>query len=155
MVDEIRGATDIEAARTIIRPHVHNEDVAEALLRLIRWKPEYYHLTEDKYQDGLRKFLSKSGYEGRIVEKPPLTWRAEGPKAQEGQDRLARPDFVLGDPRGPDKRRVLVELKGDLCSSADVDRALGQMLRYLLAWKEHGGGRYSSSVATRRLRSDS
>jgi hypothetical protein len=134
-IQEVRNAASIDAARTALRNQVHNEDVAEIMIHLIRWAPAFRHLTEEKYQRSLRNHLQKSGLDGRFAEKKPIAWSFQ---TAEDPARVGYPDFIVGDPNGPDRRKVLVEIKADLYSTADADRALGQMLRYLFAWKKCG-----------------
>lgn len=135
-IEEIEQAPTREAALKIASRWIVNEDVAKTITAAILWKPVYHHLTEEKYQQSLLSYLVKDEwYDGsEIEEKPSLYW---GEK-KNAKDRLARPDFVLGNPRWPAKRKVLVELKADMLASSDSDRALGQMLRYLHAWKKGG-----------------
>ncbi len=131
-VEEIRHAKDPEAAKAAARRWIKNPDVADAMAVLLQWEPKM-HFTEDKYHRSLKTHLLKQGYQGRLTEKPSLVW-----KLDEEESRKATPDFILGDPGAPTKRNVLLELKADLISSSETDRALGQMLRYLLAWKSGG-----------------
>jgi hypothetical protein len=131
--DAARTAPTMAAAQATLRERIPNADVADALALLIRWTPRR-HGSEDRYQNSFRAYAPKNGYAGRIEERRQVTWGMEG----RDPTRVAYPDFVLGDIGGPDKRKVLVELKANLSSSSEVDRAMGQMLRYLLAWKAHG-----------------
>lgn len=135
-VEEIRQAKSLNAARAITRRWITNEDVADAMTAAIHWKPKHYHLTEKKYQTSLKDHLLDGGWyrDGHVVEHLRLDWYAEA----QDQSRVALPDFALGDPQGPKKRKVLLELKADLDTSEKADRALGQMLRYLFAWKKCG-----------------
>jgi hypothetical protein len=48
-----------------------------------------------------------------------------------GASKPLKPDFILWD-------RLLVEVKGDMDNSAASDRSMGQLFRYLLAWKSKG-----------------
>jgi len=48
-----------------------------------------------------------------------------------GASKPLKPDFILWD-------RLLVEVKGEMDNSAASDRSMGQLFRYLLAWKPRG-----------------
>ena len=131
-IDEIESANSPKAAFEAAKKYIRNEDVARVYAAAVRWRPQYYHLTERKYQDSLKDHLLTSYKEQHVVSQYKLDWSIDGEKGK------AKPDFVLGNPGGPDTSKVLVELKPDLLSSSTMDRALGQMLRYLLAWKKKG-----------------
>jgi hypothetical protein len=126
VVESVRGATEEEAA-AIIRKRVRDRDTADVLTVLARWNARYAD-SEGTYEARFVRRLREKGFAAEIEEKPRVTW----PKKGTGLDgRQAIPDLAI---RG----RVLVELKANLRSSAEADRALGQMLRYLLAWKQTG-----------------
>jgi len=131
-VARIRDAEDVAAAQKVARSLILNPDVADVVAVLVKWNPRR-HYTEDKYQRSFKSYASKNGYAGRLQEKPQVTWGAEG----SDPNRVGYPDFALGDPDRA-RHQVLLELKANLTSSAETDRAMGQMLRYLLAWKKHG-----------------
>ena len=105
------------------------------LARVIRgWNPKR-HRDESAYHKSFCRHQLSQGYMDQEIEhNKVLRWSAldldEG-EAGEEEESLARPDFFI-------KRRVLVELKRELTVSGESDRALGQMLRYLVAWREKG-----------------
>lgn len=113
-------AEAVEAAKRFIR----DPSVAKAVAVLVRWRTRKNN-SEQAYQNSFRTFASRNGYGGAVAEKPRIPWGGGG------GSRVAVPDLVLDD-------RVLVELKADLEGSGETDRAMGQMLRYLLAWKSRG-----------------
>ncbi len=133
-MEQIRQAKDPETAAMIARGLIRNPDVAEVFATIAKWRPNS-HYGEDAYRNSFRRHINKHVYRGRMEEKRPLELMI---LVGQKESRKTVPDFTLGDPDGPKKRRVLVELKANLFSSSDVDRALGQMLRYLFAWKQCG-----------------
>lgn len=132
-VEAIRRAELLEQATAETQKRFPNQDVAAVIAALVCWKPRR-HTSEDKYQSSFRNHALKSGYAKRLEEKPRVRWGLEG----DDPARAAYPDFVLGETDAAPGKKVLVELKANLKSSAEVDRAMGQMLRYLLAWKKNG-----------------
>ena len=130
--DEIMTAKTDEEARDKARKFIKNPDVADAVVVLSRWTPKNCDYEED-YQSSFNWYARRNGYSGQRIseqERLPLIINEQDPL------RVAIPDFILGDSSGPDSKKVLVELKADLTTSTASDRALGQMLRYLLAWKK-------------------
>lgn len=101
-----RSAPNPDVARQLLRARIQNSDVADALALLIRWTPRR-HSSEDKYQVSFRSHATKNDYSGRIQEKPKVTWGMDG----KDPTRVAYPDFVLGNPNGPEKNKVLLEQK--------------------------------------------
>jgi hypothetical protein len=92
------------------------------------WVPRK-HQDEYRFQESFERFLLEHGYsEDDVQPEAAVSWRAA-----EGaiEKRHARPDFIV-------RRRVLVEIKRNLTASGASDRALGQMLRYLVAWADKG-----------------
>lgn len=124
--DEIQSAPTPTAAIEVASRFIHDSDVAKVVVAVTRWRPRRSS-SEIQYQNSFLRHARKIGYpEEGIVEKPRLTWGGD-----HGGRRTAIPDLILGN-------RVLVELKADLTASGETDRAMGQMLRYLLAWKGQG-----------------
>ena len=122
--EAIERAQTHEEAETEARRFIRNPDVARAIATLVRWKPRP-NRSESQYQNSFRLFASKNGYGGVILEQERIPWGGGG------GSRIAVPDFILDN-------RLLLEFKADLEASGDTDRAMGQMLRYLLAWKSRG-----------------
>lgn len=120
----IEQAQTPEAALEVAKRFIRDPDVARAIVCLVRWRTRRNN-SESQYQNSFRTYANKSGYAGQLAEKQRIPWGGGG------GNRIAIPDLLLGD-------RVLVELKADLEASGDTDRAMGQMLRYLLAWKGKG-----------------
>lgn len=133
-IDAIGAEPNAESARNVARRFIENPDVADVVTELARWKPRRRRggvdLRESEYEESLARFLQKpaSLLRDQIDRQRRLKWGSE-----DGADRTAIPDFIVRD-------KVLLELKGDLTRSDAADRALGQMLRYLLAWKNEGSG---------------
>lgn len=127
----IESATSVAAATAVARHFVHHSHTAEIIAALTRWKPRRRQrgvdLTESEYEESLHRFLKQQQLSSTVRAKPRVYWGSE--EAPGG--RAAIPDFVF-------RESVLVELKADLTRSDQADRALGQMLRYLLAWKRTG-----------------
>lgn len=124
--DEIQSAPTVAAAVEIASKFIRDPDVAKIVVEVTRWRPRRCN-SETQYQNSFLRHLRKIGYlEGEIAEKQRITWGGD-----HGARRTAIPDLILG-------KRVLVELKADLTASGETDRAMGQMLRYLLAWKGKG-----------------
>ena len=122
--ERIADAPDGEAALMVARRYIPDEGLAEAVTCLVRWRTRRGN-DELQYQNSFRAHARRNGYADRLEEKRRIPWGGGG------GNRTAIPDFILDG-------RVLVELKADLFASGDTDRALGQMLRYLLAWKDKG-----------------
>ncbi|HEY3357165.1 MAG TPA: hypothetical protein VGQ83_28200 [Polyangia bacterium] len=121
---EIEAAPTPEAAVEVAKRFIRDADVAEVVANLILW-PTRTTNDESQYQASFKRFIKKRGYAGQLKEWPRIPWGGGG------ATRVAIPDFVL-------RKRVLVELKADLTASGETDRAMGQMLRYLLAFKDKG-----------------
>jgi hypothetical protein len=106
-----------------------NEDLKRLLRALRGWEPNSpTYGDEAGYADSMRRYLSRSGItrDGNYEMQPPLRL-----DLKEGTPRKFAPDFVFWS-------RLLVEVKGDMSRASDSDRSLGQLFRYLLAWKEKG-----------------
>lgn len=122
--DAIRLAATDEAALNVAKRFIRDPGVAKAFTTLVRWKTRAGN-DEDTFQRSFRNHANRSGYSGALAEKQRIPWGGGG------GSRVAIPDFLLDD-------RVLVEIKAGLEASGETDRAMGQMLRYLLAWKGKG-----------------
>jgi hypothetical protein len=120
----IQSAATPQEAVAAAKRFVRNEELAEVIATLVAWRTRPNNL-ESQYQTSFRRWASKHGYAGQIEEKRHIPWGGGG------GSRTAVPDMIL-------RKRVLVELKADLTGSAEADRAMGQMLRYLLAFKDKG-----------------
>lgn len=120
----IRLAATDEEAVNIAKRFIRDPGVAKAFSSLVRWKTRSGY-EEKTLQNSFMSFANKSGYAGTLKDKPHIEWGGGGAL------REAIPDFVLED-------RVLVEIKAGLTKSSETDRAVGQMLRYLFAWKQKG-----------------
>jgi hypothetical protein len=132
--ERLQDAEDDEEAKEIAKEYSRDPDVAEIMVMLARWKPRRREagvdLTEADYEESFERRLKRGGVSGGEIERQVrVMWSAD--KKHGGGSRRAYPDMAIKD-------RVLVEMKGNLISSSEADRALGQMLRYLLAWKQKG-----------------
>jgi PD-(D/E)XK nuclease superfamily len=121
---------DLSAVREHTRRFIRNPDVAELIAILLMWNPARRQSGsspgEKYYERSLMLALKRYGFDGRVDQQPRLQW-SDGLTGS----RPAQPDLTL---RG----RVLVEIKADLTQADEADRAMGQMLRYLLAWRDQG-----------------
>ena len=123
---EIQNAPTAEAAIAVASKFIRDLDVAKVVVDVTRWDPRRCR-SEIQYQNSFLRHVRKSGYRDQeIQEKLRISWGGD-----HGGNRTAIPDLIL-------RNRVLVELKADLTASGETDRAMGQMLRYLLAWKGKG-----------------
>jgi hypothetical protein len=103
---------------------VYHSTLRETLLGLHGWRPRSRSGDERGYVNSMLHYLKRNDIKGMDIEREKrITW-ADGA-------RWAKPDVIV-------KQRVLVEVKADLDSSSASDRSMGQMLRYLLAWKDRG-----------------
>lgn len=131
-VTQIEACESDEQAANMAARFVRDRDTARVVAALARWKPRRRQrdvdLMESEYEASLERYLNQHGFRGQLEMKPRVQWGAGG---DAGGTRTAVPDIAV---RG----RVLVELKADLMRSDQADRAMGQMLRYLLAWKSRG-----------------
>lgn len=131
-VNALQAASTLEDATALALKYVRDDDVARVVALLARWRPRRaragVELTEREYEERLARVLRTEGFADQIDRQRRVGWRGDNPS---GTERMAVPDFVL-------RNRVLVELKADLVRSDQVDRAMGQMLRYLLAWRDKG-----------------
>lgn len=121
----IEAAPSHHAATETAARFIRDPDLRDVVVTLVRWRTRPDN-TESQYQNSFTSHAAKSGYKkDRLRQKERIPW------AGGGGSRIAIPDLILGG-------RVLVELKAGLTSSGETDRAMGQMLRYLLAWKASG-----------------
>lgn len=139
-IEEIGAGKTPEERTNIAGRFTKDPVMAEAYACLSTWRARPRYRDEMGYQGSLRHHFRKTGLLPRVREKERISWTGDHAGATE---RAAVPDFVLNP--GPGRRRpspkyegVLIEIKGDLSNSSEVDRALGQMLRYLLAWRSKG-----------------
>jgi hypothetical protein len=139
---ESKPAVDPESAgpATVDEATVNAADAGQRLARLVRdpdlrdflvalksWTPQY-HEAEASYGSSLQRYVARqSGVSANEFVRWPSDIRL---RLEDDEGRVA-PDFCF-------RKRVLVEIKGDLHTASETDRALGQMVRYLLAWKQHG-----------------
>jgi hypothetical protein len=116
-----RDATD----RNLDRYDQHVTILLRALRDWIPRSPTYGD--EMGFANSMRVHLRKSNIREHDYEMDPdLRW-----DLNTGAPKTLRPDFVFW-------KRLLVEVKGDMFRSSDSDRSLGQLFRYLLAWKSKG-----------------
>jgi len=103
---------------------VAHPDLRQVLQALWGWKPRSREGDERGYVNSMLVHARKNGVPTNEVERDP---RIQWP----GSKRWAQPDVVV-------RKSVLIEVKADLTTSSSSDRSLGQMLRYLLAFKTTG-----------------
>jgi hypothetical protein len=121
----IEAAPSLQAATETAARFIRDPELRDVVVTLVRWRTRPDN-SESQYQNSFTSHAAKSGYKNdRLRQKERIPW------AGGGGSRIAIPDLILGG-------RVLVELKAGLTSSGETDRAMGQMLRYLLAWKNSG-----------------
>ena len=116
-----------ESAPQVALRFTQDTDVAVLFEVLCSWGMRRDDDHERDFEDSLHRSLKNRGLGSQVERQPRMRWIA----LESGGDRQVMPDLVF-------RNRVLCELKGDIRGSADADRALGQMLRYLLAWKLQG-----------------
>ncbi|PZR04617.1 MAG: hypothetical protein DI536_33815 [Archangium gephyra] len=123
MQKEISAAPSAEAAFEVAKKFIRDEDVAKVIAELERWRTRRTN-SEEAFQRSFKNHATKNGFAGGLEERRRIRW---------GKDdtRVALPDLILN-------KRVLVELKAQMDGSGQADRAMGQMLRYLFAWKKQG-----------------
>ena len=115
-----------EEARIARIPHA---ELRELVRTLSAWKPQR-HQHEDSFQRSFERHLLGGGYaESTIIRHPRLRWTAED-RDPDSDDKRAVPDFSV--------KNVLVEIKRNITASSESDRALGQMARYCIAWRQKG-----------------
>ena len=121
--------TDADAERQI-KGTIVDRDVRDVVIALVRWKPPAHLESEKEYEASFVRSLAKRGItKDQILLKERITWSADDRHG--GGSRVGIPDLIV-------KNKVLVELKANLSGAEAADRAMGQMLRYLLAWKGRG-----------------
>jgi hypothetical protein len=132
LTQQIDAAQTHEAKVHVAQRYFRDVDVAELVVVLSKWKPRRRQrgvdLIESEYEESLASYLQRSGYGDQVDFQRRVYW----PRNREtAATRHAVPDMIF---RG----RVLLELKADMVRSDQADRAMGQMLRYLLAWRPEG-----------------
>jgi hypothetical protein len=133
--EELRNCPTPESRKERAHRFIKDPDAADVIAVLAGWRPTRrragVELTEREYEEKLIRFLQRRehGFNGAIERRPPAQWGRDD--VVDAETRKAIPDLAIRD-------RVLVELKGELKRSGDADRAMGQMLRYLLAWRLRG-----------------
>lgn len=132
--DEIQSAPTAAAAVKVASEFIRNEEVAKVVAAVTRWRPRLCN-SETDYQNSFIRHIRRGSYytENQIEEKGRITWGHD-----QGGRRTAIPDLLLGNKDNDSDKRILVELKANLTVSGETDRAMGQMLRYLIAWKRRG-----------------
>jgi hypothetical protein len=121
VIDE--HARNLQSAEQVIG-RVPHADLQHVLRVLWGWKPRSREGNEKGYVNSMLAYMRRNGVPSNEVERERrIQWA--------GGKRWAQPDVVV---RG----KVLVEIKSDLTTSSASDRSLGQMLRYLLAFKQIG-----------------
>jgi hypothetical protein len=129
-IEDLQQANNDKAAVTIARRYVKDPEVAIVVAALSRWHPRNEPSSEAEFQDRFITRLRGLGVlKGEVLVNERLLWSAD--ERHGGGNRAAYPDLIV-------RNRVLVELKGDLIDAGTTDRAMGQMLRYLQAWKNRG-----------------
>jgi hypothetical protein len=103
---------------------VHDPDMRAFLEALKGWEPSF-HRAEQSYGNSLRSHVARAGRGADLVR-----WPADIKLSLQGDEHRVLPDFLF--------RRLLVEIKGDIRTAAEADRALGQVARYALAGKTRG-----------------
>jgi hypothetical protein len=133
MIEEIQSASTDEEADARVERLVVDRDVRRVIVALSRWRPRRRvrgeDLSEQGYEESFIRSLQQRGFGGDISQQETVYWSSDSKHG--GGSRRAKPDIILKD-------RVLIELKGNMTKSAEADRAMGQVLRYLLAWKQKG-----------------
>lgn len=119
----ISAAASEEAAVEAAKKFIRDDDLARVIATLVRWRTRRTN-SEQTFQNSFRSFAMKNGYSQSLTERPRISWGKQ-------EARVAIPDLVMNE-------RVLVELKAQMDGSGQADRAMGQMLRYLFAWKRRG-----------------
>jgi hypothetical protein len=112
-------------AEQVAARFIRNPDLRRVVVQLAHWRTRKNN-SEEVYENSFRRHARSHGYRDTLSKKERIKWRVG-----DGGERIAIPDLILDD-------TVLVELKAGLSKSGEMDRALGQMLRYLLAWKKRG-----------------
>lgn len=107
-----------------ILSRISHPDLRDVLRALWGWNPRSREGDERGYVNSMLVHVRKNGVPTNEVERDP---RIQWP----GSKRWAQPDVVV-------RKNVLIEIKADLTTSSASDRSLGQMLRYLLAFKTTG-----------------
>lgn len=103
---------------------ISHPELKQVLRALWGWKPRSREGDERGYVNSMLVHVRKNGVPTNEVERD---LRIQWP----GSKRWAQPDVVV-------RKKVLIEVKADLTTSSASDRSLGQMLRYLLAFKKTG-----------------
>lgn len=117
-------AEDVKQGAAKKLPH---PDLQELIERIIHWQPKR-HRSERKFHESFEDFLLEQGYDyDDYQHEHRISWCLD----DGSESRYARPDFIIRD-------EVLVEIKRNITVSGTTDRALGQMLRYLMAWRSKG-----------------
>lgn len=109
-------------------PPVRNPRLGQLLSALRGWRPRSRaYGGEAGFGNSMVWHLTRRGGISRTEfdEKRKITLRIGS------ETRPAMPDYIFWD-------HVLVEIKGDVDHGSTSDRALGQMFRYMLAWKKRG-----------------
>jgi hypothetical protein len=114
----------VEGPPAELAKKVHDPDMLAFLTALKGWEPRSHH-AEQSYGNSLRTFVARAGRGADLVR-----WPADIKLTLQGDEHRVLPDFLF--------RRLLVEIKGDIRTAAEADRALGQVARYALAWKTRG-----------------
>jgi hypothetical protein len=104
---------------------VPHPDLRAFLTALQDWSPQY-HEAESSYGNSLQTFVRRTFGPDEFVR-----WPSNLKLRLEDDESKVAPDFCF---RG----RLLVEIKGNIYTASETDRALGQIVRYLLAWKQSG-----------------
>lgn len=108
----------------LVLGRVSDPDLKQVLGALWGWNPRSRDGDERGYVNSMLAHVRKNGIPASEVERERrIHWA--------GGKRWAQPDVVV-------RNKVLIEVKADLATSSASDRSLGQMLRYLLAFKKEG-----------------
>jgi hypothetical protein len=118
-----------ETREAVARDPRTEQSLARLLSALEGWTPRSRTYEDEKgFENSMRRCLGDRNISraGDYEVKRPMTLALK-----RGRPRKLTPDFIFWG-------KLSVEVKGHMTRSADADRALGQLYRYLLAWKHVG-----------------
>jgi hypothetical protein len=121
-----QGTVKAPDAKEQLERLVPDADLRAFLFALRDWSPQY-HEAESSYGNSLQTYMRRGSFGPDEFVRWPSNLKL---RLAEDESKVA-PDFCF---RG----RLLVEIKGNIFTASETDRALGQIVRYLLAWKQKG-----------------